>query len=54
MDAALRVDLGLILAGHVGGLGAREDVEVVIGRVAACVSLGANGGAEDDEVFSDT
>lgn len=29
-------------------------MEVVVGCVAAGVSLGANGGAEDDEVFSDT
>lgn len=54
VNAALRVDLGLILTRYVGGLGARQDVEVVVGRVAACVSLGTNGSAEDDEVLSDT
>ena len=38
------VDLGLELAGDVGQLGALEDVEVVVGGVAAGVTLGANGG----------
>jgi hypothetical protein len=53
VDAALGVDLGLVLAGRVGELGAREDVEVVVGRVAARVALGADGGAEDDQVLGD-
>ena len=43
VDAAGRVHLGLVLAGGVGGLGAGQDVEVVVGGVAASVSLGANG-----------
>jgi hypothetical protein len=46
-----RVDLGLEVAGGVGELGSRQDVEVVVGRVAAGVALGADGCAEDDEVF---
>ena len=51
--AAGRVHLGLVLSGDVGRLYAREDVEVVVGRVAARVALGADGGAEDDEVLGD-
>lgn len=53
VDAALGVDLGLVLAGDVGELGADEDVEVVVGRMAARVALGADGGAEDDEILGD-
>jgi hypothetical protein len=53
VHAALRVDLGLVLAGHVGQLHAREDVEVVVGGVAARVALGADRGAKDDEVLGD-
>jgi hypothetical protein len=45
------VDLGLEVARGVGELGAGQDVEVVVGRVAAGVALGSDGGAEDDEVF---
>lgn len=45
VDAARGVDLGLVLAGHVGQLGAREDVEVVVGGVAAAVAFCSDGGA---------
>lgn len=31
-----------------------QDVEVVVGGVAASVALGADSGAEDDEVLGDT
>lgn len=54
MDGSRGVDLGLVLAGDVGGLGAGEDVEVVVGGVAARVAFCADGGAEDDEVFGET
>lgn len=54
VDAALGVDLGFVLAGDVGELGAREDVEVVVGGMASRVALGADGGTEDDEVLGDT
>lgn len=54
VHGAGRVDLGLVLAGHVGKLGAGEDVEVVVRGVAAGVALGADGGAEDDQVLGDT
>lgn len=53
VNGAGRVDLGLVLAGNIGKLGAGQDVEVVIGRVDAGVALGANSGAEDDEVLGD-
>lgn len=49
-----RVDLGRVFAGDIGLLDTREDVEVVVGRVAASVALGADGGAKDDEVLGDT
>lgn len=52
VDGAGRVDLGLEGAGGVGELGAGEDVEVVVGGVAAGVAFRADGGAEDDEVLS--
>lgn len=45
VDGAGRVDLGLVLAGDVGLLGAGEDVEVVVGGVAAGVTLGADSSA---------
>lgn len=45
VHAAGRVHLGLVLAGHVGHLRAREDVEVVVGRVAAGMALGADSSA---------
>lgn len=45
VDAAGRIHLGLVRAGDVGQLGAAEDVEVVVGRVAARVALGADRGA---------
>ena len=53
VHGAGRVDLGLELAGDVGQLGAGQDVEVVVGGVAAGVALGADGGAEDDQVLGD-
>ena len=45
VNATLRVDLGLVLAGHVRELGALENVEVVVGGVAASVAFGADGGS---------
>ena len=54
VHAALRVDLGLVLARSVGPLLAGEDVEVVVGGVASRVALGANSCSEDDQVFRDT
>ena len=56
MHRALRVDFGLEDAspGHVGVLGAAQDVEVVVCCVAAGVAFGAYCCAEDDEVFGDT
>lgn len=45
VHATGRVDLGLELSGDVGELGALEDVEVVIGGVAAGVAFGSDGGA---------
>lgn len=39
-------------AGRVSVLSAGEDVEVVVGCVAAGVAFGSQGCAEDDEVFS--
>lgn len=53
VDAALGIDLWLVGPGGVGELGAEEDVEVVVGGVAAGVALGADRGAEDDEVLGD-
>lgn len=44
VHATLRVHLGLILARYIGGLGAEQNVEVVIGGVTAGVALGADGG----------
>jgi hypothetical protein len=51
VHGAGRVDFGLELAGDVGELSSGQDVEVVIGGVATGVAFGADGGAEDDEVF---
>ena len=45
VDRALGVDLGLEITRRVGELGAMQDVEVVVGRVTASVTFGANGGA---------
>ncbi|KAK1247878.1 hypothetical protein MKX07_000766 [Trichoderma sp. CBMAI-0711] len=45
VHAAGRVDLWLVLAGDVGELRAGEDVEVVVGGVAAGVAFCADGGA---------
>lgn len=53
VDGARGVHLRLVLAGNVGLLDAGQDVEVVIGSVAPSVALGADGGAEDDEVLGD-
>lgn len=48
-----RVDFSFEGARDVGKLRASQDVEVVVGGVAAGVTFGADGGAEDDEVFGD-
>lgn len=53
VDASCRVDLGLVGSRDVGRLDAGENVEVVVGGVAAGVALGADGSAEDDEVLGD-
>jgi len=53
MYGAFGVDLGLQATGQEGGLGALEDVEVVVGGMAAGVALGADGGAEEDEILGD-
>ena len=45
VHAAGGIHLGFVLAGHVGDLRAGQDVEVVVGRVAACVALCADGRA---------
>lgn len=69
VHAALGVELGEVFAGDVGHLRAVEDVEVVVGCVAACVAFCADGGAwfvrlgyrrrygmrtEDNQILSDT
>lgn len=51
VDGAGGEDLGLVVARRVRPLLARQDVEVIVGRVAARVALRAYSGAEDDEVF---
>jgi hypothetical protein len=43
MHAALRIDLGFVGTGRVGELRAREDVEVVVGGMAAGVAFCAYG-----------
>ena len=45
VDAALRVDFGLIVTGsrRIGGLGTLENVEIVVCSVAARVSFSSNG-----------
>jgi len=48
-----RVDLRLKGAGDVGELRASQNVEVIVGSVAPGVAFGADGSAEDNEVFSD-
>lgn len=53
VHAALRVDLRFVGSGRVGELRAGEDVEIVVGRVAATVPFGTDGRAEDYEVFGD-
>jgi hypothetical protein len=49
-----RVNLREVLAWCVCPLLARQDVEIVISRVAAGMALRADSRAEDDEIFSDT
>lgn len=44
MHATGGVDLGLELTGDVGELGSLEDVEVVVGGVAAAVAFSSNSG----------
>lgn len=51
VDRASRVDLRQILARRVRPLLAGQNVEVVIGCVAAGMAFRANGGTKDDEVF---
>ena len=53
VHGAGRIDFRLELAGDVGQLGAGQDVEVVVGGVAAGVAFGADGCAENDEIFGD-
>jgi hypothetical protein len=53
VHAARTVYLGLVLPGNVGVLLPGQDVKVVVGRVPPRVALGADGGAEDDEVLGD-
>ena len=53
VHTASGVPLHLQLGWCEGPLLADEDVEVVVGGVHACVALGADGGAEDDEVLGD-
>lgn len=48
---ARRVDFGCILAGFVCPLFARQDMEVIVCCVSSRVALGADGRAEDDQVF---
>lgn len=45
VHASLWVHFGFVRAGYVGELGALENVEVVVGGMAASVSFGANGGS---------
>jgi hypothetical protein len=45
VNASLRVDFRLIGARGEGELGANKDVEIVVGRMAACVAFSANCGA---------
>ena len=45
VHTARRVHFTLVLAGHVRPLLARQDVEVVVGRVPTRVALGADSGA---------
>jgi hypothetical protein len=54
VHGARAVDFRLEGARREGQLRAREDVEVVVGGVAAGVAFGAEGRAEDDEVFGYT
>ena len=54
MHGTGRVGLGFVGPRDVGELGAVQDVEVVVRGVAAGVTLGSDGGAEDDQVLGDT
>lgn len=51
VHGSLRVDFGLERARGEGELGSLDDVEVIVGCVAACVAFGSDGCAEDYEVF---
>jgi hypothetical protein len=51
VHATGRVDFRLELAGNVGQLGTLEDVEVVIGGMAAGVALGTDGGSWERRMF---
>ena len=53
VHGAGRVDVGLEVARLVVPLLAREDVEVIVGRVAARVALRADRRPEDDQVLGD-
>lgn len=53
MHATGRIHLGLVAARSVGKLRAREDVEVVVGRVSTSVALSSDRRAEDDEILGD-
>jgi hypothetical protein len=53
MHRSCRVDLRLKCAGDIGQLRAGQNVEVIVGGVAAGVAFGADGSAKDDQVFSD-
>jgi hypothetical protein len=54
VHGARAVDFGFEGPRGEGQLRARQDVEVVVGRVAAGVAFGAERRAEDDEVLGDT
>lgn len=51
VDAAGRIDLGLVLARHVSPLLARQDVEIVVCGVPAGVTFRSDSSAKDDEVL---
>jgi hypothetical protein len=51
VHATGRVDFRLELAGNVGQLGTLEDVEVVVGGMAAGVALGTDGGSWERRMF---
>ena len=51
VDAARRVDLARVLARLVGPLLARQDVEVVVGRMSTRVALGTDGRTKNDQIL---